>query len=70
MSAAVICDECGRLVKKSCALHCCDAVTKTNGKVYGADICTDCLPLFVKKFDILGWHLSYKKEEKGDNGND
>ena len=62
MSAAVICDECGRLVKKSCTLHCYDAVTKTNGKVYGADICIDCLPLFGKKFDVFGWHLFYKKE--------
>ena len=70
MSAAVICDECGMLVKKSCALHCCDAVTKTNGKVYGADICKDCLPLFVKKYDVYGWHLSYKKEDEEDNRND
>ena len=69
MSAAVICDECGRLVKHSGALHCYDAVTKTNSKVYGADICKDCLPLFDKKFDICGWHL-YKKEDKRDNGND
>ena len=65
MSAAVICDECGRLVKDSGALHCCDVVTKTNHKVYTADICKDCLPLFVKKFDVYGWHLFYKKEDKG-----
>ena len=70
MSSVVICDECGRLVKHSGALHCYDAATKINGKVYGADICKECLPLFVKKYDVYGWHLSYKKEERGDNGND
>ena len=66
MSAVVICDECGRIVKDSCALHCYDAVTKTNDKVYGADICKDCLLLFDKKFGICGWHLSRKKEYKED----
>ena len=66
MSTAVVCDECGRLVKDSGALHCFDVVTKTNGKVYAADICKDCLPLFVKKYDVYGWHLSYKKEDKED----
>ena len=62
MSKAVICDECGRILKSSDALHCYEAVTKDGRTVYGADICKDCLPLFDKNTDIYGWHLSYKKE--------
>lgn len=63
MSAAVICDECGRVVKRSCAIHCFDAVIRSGEMVYGADICRDCRPLFVAMYD--GWlHLTYKKEDK------
>lgn len=66
MSRAVICDECGRIVNSSHALHCRDAVTSEFGLIYGADICKDCLHLFDKKADIYGWHLFYNKEVKGD----
>ena len=65
MSAAVICDECGRILKSSDALHCYEAVTKDGRTVYGADICKDCLPLFDGKPDVHGWNLSYKNELKG-----
>ena len=44
MSAAVICDECGRILKSSDALHCYEVVTKEGRYVYGADICKECLP--------------------------
>ena len=64
MSEAVICDECGRILKSSDALHCYEAVTKDGRTVYGADICKDCLPQFDKKMDINGWNLSYKKDLK------
>lgn len=64
MSKAVICDECGRILKSTDALHCCEAITKDGRNVYGADICKDCLPQFDKKMDINGWNLSYKKELK------
>ena len=64
MSAVVICDECGRVVKWSCALHCAKAKTHANGLVYGADICDACLELFDKRFRADGWHLTYK--EQGD----
>lgn len=63
MSKAVICDECGRVMKSCDALHCADAMTHANGLVYGADICKDCQPLFDAKPDVYGWHLAYK--EKG-----
>ena len=65
MSKAIICDECGRVLKSSDALHCYEATTKEGEIVYGADICKDCLPQFDKKTDINGWILSYKKELKG-----
>lgn len=65
MSAAVICDDCGRVLKSSDALHCFEAITKDGRNIYGADICKDCLPQFDKKADIHGWNLSYKKELKG-----
>ena len=65
MSKAVICDECGRVVKSSYALHCYELLTKEGLIVYGADICKDCLPLFDKKADVHGWNLEYKKELKG-----
>ena len=39
MSASVICDECGRVVKRLDALHCAKANTHASGLVYGADIC-------------------------------
>ena len=64
MSEAVICDECGRILKSSDSLHCYEAVTKDGRTVYGADICKDCLPQFDKKTDIHGWNLAYKKELK------
>ena len=66
MSKAVICDECGRILKSSDALHCYEVVTKEGINVYGADICKDCLPQFDKKADIHGWNLSCKKELKGE----
>lgn len=65
MSKAIICDECGRVLKSSDALHCFEAIMKDGRNVYGADICKDCLPQFDKKTDINGWNLSYKKELKG-----
>ena len=65
MSKAVICDECGRILKSSDALHCYEVRTNDGRTVYGADICKDCLPQFDKKTDIYGWNLSYKKELKG-----
>lgn len=65
MSAAVICDQCERVLKSSDALHCYEVITKEGRNIYGADICKDCLPLFDKKADIKGWKLSYKKELKG-----
>ena len=65
MSEAVICDECGRILKSSDALHCYEVVTKEGRNVYGADICKDCRPLFDHKPGINGWKLSYKKELKG-----
>lgn len=34
MSAAVICDECGRIVKRLDALHCAESKTHENGLVY------------------------------------
>ena len=64
MSKAVICDECGRILKSSDALHCYEVVTKEGRNVYGADICKDCRPLFDHKPGINGWKLSYKKELK------
>ena len=64
MSEAVICDECGRILKSSDALHCYEVVTKEGRYVYGADICKDCRPLFDHKPGINGWKLSYKKELK------
>ena len=63
VSAAVICDECGRIVKQYYALHCVEAQTHANGLVYGADICKKCRPLFHTKFGHDGLHLTYK--EKG-----
>ena len=65
MSKAVICDECGRILKSSDALHCFEAITKDGRTVYGADICKDCLPQFDKNADIHGWNLAYKKQLKG-----
>ena len=65
MSKAVICDECGRILKSSDALHCYEVRTKEGLIVYGADICKDCQPLFDGKADIHGWNLSYKKELEG-----
>ena len=62
MSAVVICDECGRVVKRICALHCAEAKTHANGLVYGADICDACLKLFAKGFHADGWHLAYKEK--------
>ena len=64
VSAVVICDECGRVVKRLDALHCAKANTHANGLVYGADICKDCRSLFVTKFGPDGFRLAYK--EKGD----
>ena len=64
MSSAVICDECGRIVKRRDALHCVEAKTHANGLVYGADICDACQELFDKRFRADGWHLTYK--EQGD----
>ena len=64
MSAAVICDECGRIVKRSFALHCAKAKTHANGLVYGADICDACLKLFDKRFRADGWHLTYREQEE------
>ena len=64
MSAAVICDECGRIVKRLGALHCAKAKTHANGLVYGAYICDACLELFDKRFRADGLHLTYK--EQGD----
>ena len=61
MSEAVICDECGRVLKSSDALHCYEVVTKEGINVYGADICKDCRPLFDQKADMHGWKLTYKK---------
>ena len=61
MSKAVICDECGRILKSSDALHCYEVRTKEGLIVYGADICKDCQPLFDGKADMHGWNLSYKK---------
>ena len=66
MSKAVICDECGRILKSSDALHCYEVRTNDGRTVYGADICKDCLPQFDKKPDIYGWNLAYKKELKGE----
>lgn len=63
MSAAVICDECGRIVKRLDALHCVEAQTHANGLVYGADICNNCRPMFDTKFCLDGIRLIYK--EKG-----
>ena len=62
MSAVVICDECGRVVKRLDALHCAKANTHANGLVYGADICDACLKLFDKRFRADGWHLTYKEQ--------
>lgn len=62
MSKAVICDECGRILKSSDALHCFEAITKEGRNIYGADICKKCFPLFDTRFDVKGWRLSYKKE--------
>ena len=70
MSKAIICDECGRILKSSDALHCYEATTKEGEIVYGADICKDCLQQFDKKTDINGWILSYKKELKGKENTD
>ena len=64
MSAAVICDECGRIMNRIGTLHCAEAKTHANGLVYGADICDACLKLFDKRFRADGWHLTYK--EQGD----
>ena len=64
MSEAVICDECGRTVKRSEALHCAKAETHANGLVYGADICDACLKLFDKRFRADGWHLTYREQEE------
>ena len=62
MSAAVICDECGLIVKRLGTLHCAEAKTHANGLVYGADICGSCLKLFDKTFRADGWHLAYKEK--------
>ena len=62
MSAVVICDECGRVVKRLGTLHCAEAKTHANGLVYGADICDACLKLFDKRFHADGWHLAYKEQ--------
>ena len=56
MSLAVICDECGKILKDTDALHCHDAVVSTNSRsnfVYGADICKDCQSKFNMKSSIL-----------------
>ena len=62
MSEAVICDECGRIVNRRDAMHCAESNTHTNGLVYGADICDNCLQLFDKSFRADGWHLTYKEQ--------
>ena len=62
MSAVVICDECGLIVKRLGTLHCAEAKTHANGLVYGADICDACLKLFAKGFHADGWHLAYKEQ--------
>ena len=64
MSKAVICDECGRILKSSDALHCYEVRTKEGLIVYGADICKECRPLFDRKAGMQGWYLAYKKELK------
>ena len=64
MSAVVICDECGLIVKRLGTLHCAEAKTHANGLVYGADICSACLKLFDKRFRADGWHLTYREQEE------
>lgn len=64
MSAAVICDECGRIVKRYDVLHCAKAKTHANGLVYGADICNACLQLFDKSFRADGWHLTHREKRE------
>ena len=67
MSAAVICDECGRILKDTDALHCHVAVVSTNSHsnlVYGADICKDCQSKFNMKYDCYGWHARPKEAKE------
>ena len=69
MSAAVICDECGKILKDTDALHCHDAVVSTNGHsnlVYGADICKDCQSKFNMKHNYYGWHARPKEATDGE----
>ncbi len=64
MSAAVFCDECGRIVPERDVVRCHDAYTSDGKHIYGADICIGCLPMFDEKHDAYGCHLAYKKEDK------
>ena len=67
MSDAVICDECGKIIKSNDALHCADALVSTNccsNLVYGADLCKDCQDKFDMKYDHYGWHARPKKESE------
>ena len=64
MSAAVICDECGLIVKRLGTLHCAKAKTHANGLVYGADICKVCQNLFDANHRFDGWHLTYREQEE------
>lgn len=69
MSAAVICDECGKILKDIDTLHCHDALVSNNGHsnfVYGANICEDCQSKFNMEYDCYGWHARPKEATDGE----
>ena len=63
MSEAVICDECGKVLKSDSAIHCHDALVSGRKFVYGADICKECHDKFDWRYEPpYGWHAEIKKE--------
>ena len=60
MSAAVICDGCGKVYKRIDVVKCADALLDNGKIIYGADISKECDVKFDFKYDN-GWHATPKK---------
>lgn len=54
MSAALICDVCGSVIKEY-GLRCAELVLRSGKRVCGADICKKCMNWFDFRSGDYGW---------------